>query len=423
MQKNREPKHNASSLCIRLFAILGKFQLQEMAYKIGLNGLFSCLTLALYGWHDFCYKIYVNIQTSLIVIFITNNIKTCKKEGLSLMYCASISNQINDISQMIGNTPLLEIKFKYKNDDRTIYAKAEHYNLTGSIKDRMAFHIMKKSYDLGKLKPGDIIVEATSGNTGISFSAIGTFLGHKVIIFMPDWMSQERINLMKSFGAEVQLVSKEEGGFLGSIAKTEELANKNDNVFLPCQFSNGYNTEAHYTSTGPEIWNQLEKLGKRPDGVVAGVGTGGTIMGIGKYLKEKNPNVKVYPLEPANSPTLSTGGKKVSEHRIQGISDEFIPPILKFEEIDDIIGVDDGDSIIMAQKLSTTLGLGVGISSGANMLGAIIAQEKLGKDSTIVTVFPDDNKKYLSTDLMKEEPVKEDFISSDVELISVKAIR
>ena len=344
-------------------------------------------------------------------------------EGLRLMYSLVVSNKIDDIAAMIGNTPLLQIKFKYKNEERIVYAKAEHYNLTGSIKDRMAFHIIKKSYDLGTLKPGDIIAEATSGNTGISFSAIGTFLGHKVIIFMPDWMSRERINLMESFGAQVRLISKEEGGFLGSIAKAEELANKNENVFLPCQFSNEFNTEAHYTTIGPEIWNQLQKIGKKPDGVVAGVGTGGTIMGTGKYLKEMNPNVKVYPLEPANSPTLSTGGKKVSEHRIQGISDEFIPPILKLDEIDDIIGVDDGDAIIMAQKLSKTLGLGVGISSGANMLGAIIAQEKLGKDSTIVTVFPDDNKKYLSTDLMKKEPVKDNFISSHVELISVKAIR
>jgi len=324
---------------------------------------------------------------------------------------------------MIGNTPLLEIKFNYKNEERTIYAKVEYYNLTGSIKDRMAFHIIKKSYEEGKIKPGDIIVEATSGNTGISFSAIGTALGHKVIIFMPDWMSKERINMMKSFGAEVQLISKEEGGFLGSIAKTEELANKNKNVFLPKQFSNEYNTEAHYMTTGPEIWDQLHKIGKKPDGVVAGVGTGGTIMGIGKYLKKKNPDVKIYPLEPSNSPTLTTGGKKIGSHRIQGISDEFIPPILKLEELDDIISVDDGDAILMAQKLSTSLGLGVGISSGANMLGAIIAQEKLGKDSTIVTVFPDDNKKYLSTELMREEPVKEDFISSHVELISAKAIR
>ncbi len=332
----------------------------------------------------------------------------------------SLNSPINNLTEMIGNTPLLEIKLKYKNEERTIYAKAEHYSMTGSIKDRMALHIMKKSYELGRIKPGDTIVEATSGNTGIAFSAIGRALGHKVIIFMPDWMSLERINLMKSYGADVRLVSKEEGGFLGSISKAEEFSKKHENVFLPCQFSNEDNCEAHYTTTGPEIWHQLQSIGVEPDAIVAGVGTGGTIMGAGGYLKEKNPNIKLYPLEPANSPTLSTG-HQVGKHRIQGISDEFIPSIVKLEKLDDIIHVYDGDAIIMAQKLASTLGLGVGISSGANLLGALIAQEKLGKDSVIVTVFADDNKKYLSTDLMKEEPVGKDFLSPHVELLSVKA--
>ncbi|SDZ04119.1 cysteine synthase A [Proteiniborus ethanoligenes] len=332
----------------------------------------------------------------------------------------SLNNRIKNLSGMIGNTPLLEIKLKYKGEERTVYAKAEHYNLTGSIKDRMALHIMKKSYELERLKPGDTIVEATSGNTGIAFSAIGRALGHKVTIFMPDWMSQERINLIKSYGADIQLVSKEEGGFLGSISKAEGLAETSDNFFLPCQFSNTDNCEAHYTTTGPEIWHQLQKLNLEPDAIVAGVGTGGTIMGAGRYLKEKNPNIKLYPLEPSNSPTLSTG-YQVGKHRIQGISDEFIPSIVKLEKLDDIIHVDDGDAIIMAQKLAATLGLGVGISSGANLLGSIIAQEKLGKDSIIVTIFADDNKKYLSTDLMKEEPIGKDFLSPDIELISVKA--
>lgn len=337
------------------------------------------------------------------------------------MGCENVSSRIKNLSNMIGNTPLLKIKFKYKGEERIIYAKSENYNLTGSIKDRMALHIVKKAYELGELKPGDLIAEATSGNTGIAFSAIGRALGHEVVIFMPDWMSQERINIMKSFGANVRLVSKEEGGFLGSIDKADELANNNEGerVFLPHQFSNTNNCDAHYTTTGPEIWTQLEKMGLKPDGIVAGVGTGGTIMGVGQYLKEKNPDIKLYPLEPSNSPTLSTG-HQVGKHRIQGISDEFIPPIVKLDKLDDIIEVDDGDAIIMAQKLASTLGLGLGISSGANFLGAILAQEKLGKDSTVVTIFADDNKKYLSTDLMKEEEVKEDFISKDVELISVE---
>ena len=201
---------------------------------------------------------------------------------------------------------------------------------------------------------------------------------------------------------------------------TEELLKESDGIFLPCQFSNEDNVEAHYQTTGPEIWSQLQFLGLKPEAIVAGVGTGGTIMGIGKYIKEKDSNIKIYPLEPSNSPTMSTG-HKVGKHRIQGISDEFIPSIVHLGKLDEIIDVDDGDSIIMAQKLASKLGLGVGISSGANFLGALIAQERLGKDSIVVTIFPDDNKKYLSTDLMREEPVKDDFLSNDIELLNIKA--
>ncbi|MCF6464858.1 PLP-dependent cysteine synthase family protein [Clostridium sp. Cult2] len=332
----------------------------------------------------------------------------------------NIFKRINRLSSLIGNTPLLEINFKYKGMNRKVFAKAEQYNLTGSIKDRMALHIIDKGYRTGKLKEGYRIVEATSGNTGISFSAIGSSLGHKVIIFMPNWMSQERMNLIKSFGADIQLVSPEEGGFLGSIKMGEQLAEKNNDIFLPSQFSNEDNIEAHYNTTGPEILNQLKKLNLEADGIVAGVGTGGTIMGIGKFMKDINPNIKLYPLEPSSSPTLSRG-YKVGKHRIQGISDEFIPPITKLNELDDIIDVNDGDAIIMAQRLAAEMGLGVGISSGANFLGAIKVQEILGPEKIIVTVFPDDNKKYLSTDLMKEEPIKEDYISPHVELLNIIA--
>ncbi|ABR50193.1 Pyridoxal-5'-phosphate-dependent protein, beta subunit [Alkaliphilus metalliredigens QYMF] len=334
------------------------------------------------------------------------------------MYSRCVEDRIKDLSNLIGNTPLLEIEFTYKGERRRIFAKAEHYNLTGSIKDRMALHIIKKGYESGELKVGDIIAEATSGNTGIAFSAIGSSLGHNVTIFMPDWMSEERKNLMKSYGADIQLVSKEQGGFLGSIAMAEEFAKDNENVFLPCQFSNENNCQAHYLTTGPEIWTQLQDLNLIPDGIVAGVGTGGTIMGIGNYLKEKNPDVKVYPLEPISSPTLTTG-YKVGNHRMQGISDEFIPSIVKLNELDEVIAVDDGDAIIMAQKLANALGIGVGISSGGNFLGALRVQEILGKECIIVTIFSDDNKKYLSTDLMKKEPIKEGFMSTEVELISV----
>jgi cysteine synthase A len=336
------------------------------------------------------------------------------------MFEDDIKNRINNLTNMIGNTPLLEIKLTYKGELRSIYAKAEYYNLTGSIKDRMAFHILSKAHKSGILKPGRTIIEATSGNTGISFSAIGRVLRNNVIIFMPDWMSEERKNLIKSYGANIKLVSKKQGGFMGSIKMAEELAAKMEYSFLPYQFSNCDNCESHYLTTGPEIWGQLQMKGLTPDAVLAGVGTGGTIMGIGKYLKEKNSKIKIHPLEPSNSPTLSTG-YKVGHHRIQGISDEFIPPILKLNELDEIISVDDGDAIIMAQMLASTLGIGVGISSGANLIGAIKVQNMLGSSSIVVTVFPDDNKKYLSTDLMKLEPLNDNFISKDVELVGIKA--
>lgn len=326
------------------------------------------------------------------------------------------------LSCMIGGTPLLEISFRYLGEDRLIYAKAEHYNLTGSIKDRMALHILRQAYSNGTIAPEARIIEATSGNTGIAFSAIGRALGHPVTIFMPDWLSLERINLIKSFGADIELVSKERGGFLGCIEMAERLANALDNSFLPRQFSNEHNTAAHYLTTGPEICHQLQSHGKKPDALVAGVGTGGTIMGIGRYLKQQHPQIRVHPLEPSNSPTMSTGYKN-GKHRIQGISDEFIPDIVKLDELDAIIDVDDGDAIIMAQMLARQLGLGVGISSGANFLGALSVQNKLGKDSVVVTVFPDDNKKYLSTDLMKIEPVKDGFLATGVELTHYTARR
>lgn len=333
----------------------------------------------------------------------------------------AIKQKFEGVAALVGNTPLLEIDYRYKGSRRRIFAKAEYFNVTGSIKDRVAYHILKRAYERDEIGPDDIIAEATSGNTGISFSAIGSYLGHQVDIYMPDWMSKERINLMKSYGAQVRLVSKEEGGFLGSIAMTEELYKKGG-VFLPRQFSNEGNAEAHYLMTGEEIVRQLAEIGLKADGVVAGVGTGGTVMGIGRRLKKENPACRVYPLEPLNSPTLSTG-YKVGKHRIQGISDEFIPSILKMDEVDGIVSVDDIDSIIMARMLAEKLGIGVGISSGANFIGSIIAQEKLGEDAVMTTVFADDNKKYLSTDYANDYEMKDSYISKDVELLDVKAWR
>lgn len=333
----------------------------------------------------------------------------------------ALNQKFNNLWHLVGNTPMLELHYTHEGKPGKIYVKCEHYNLTGSVKDRMALYIMHKAYAGGAIKPGDTIVEATSGNTGIAFAAIGKSLGHEVMIMMPNWLSKERQDIIKSLGAQVQLVSKAEGGFLGSIRLSEDLNEQCDDYFLPRQFENMYNAEAHERTTGPEIWEQLQRENLVPDAFVAGVGTGGTVMGTGNYLKTMNPAIKIHPLEPAESPTLTTG-YKVGSHRIQGISDEFIPAIVKLDEMDEVVQANDGDAIIMAQKLASQLGLAVGISSGANVIGAIKLAETLGPQSVVVTLLSDSNKKYLSTDLMKEEPVKEGYLSSAVDFTDYRPI-
>ncbi len=349
------------------------------------------------------------------------NSYTCEEDA-GLTYLESpIQNKFQHLWHLVGNTPMLEIIYSYKGNIGKVYVKCEHYNLTGSIKDRMALYILQKAYEHEVIKPTDIIVEATSGNTGIAFSAIGKALSHDVKIIMPDWLSRERMAIIQSLGAEIILVSKEEGGFVGSIGMSESMARNCSDIFLPKQFENIYNAEAHEKTTAKEIWMQLQSVDLQPDAFIAGVGTGGTIMGVGNYFRKRNPAIKIHPLEPAESPTLSTG-YKVGSHRIQGISDEFIPSIVNLNQLDRVIKASDGDSIIMAQKLSRQLGLAVGISSGANMIGAIQVQEELGIDSIVVTVFSDSNKKYLSTDLMKEEPVRDHYYSQKVEFLDYRAI-
>jgi len=332
-----------------------------------------------------------------------------------------LASKFEHLWHLVGNTPMVQLQYKYKGNSGSIYVKCEHYNLTGSIKDRIALFTLYNAYKHGKIKPGDEIIEATSGNTGIAFAAIGKAMGHPVKIIMPNWLSKERIDIIKSLGAEVVLISKEEGGFLGSIRLAEKLAAENPNTFLPLQFENVDNPLSHQETTGVEIWEQLRLNNLRPDAFVAGVGTGGTIMGVARYLRAQHPGIKVHPLEPAESPTLTTG-YKVGSHRIQGISDEFIPKIVKLAELDGVLQANDGDAILMAQKLARQLGLAVGISSGANVIGAIKLQQELGIESCVVTVFSDSNKKYLSTDLMKEEPVKEGYLSPDTEFLNYNPI-
>ena len=326
------------------------------------------------------------------------------------------TRRLKGLRPMVGLTPLLSVRLRYRGRECVVHAKAEYLNLTGSIKDRMAYHICRTAIEQGVLRHGDTIVEATSGNTGIAFSALGAALGHPVVIFMPDWMSEERKAVIRSFGADIRLVSREAGGFLGSIESAETLARELGRVFLPRQFDNQANVQAHATTTGPELVAQLARLGLSPAAFVAGVGTGGTVMGVAAALSRVGIAARVHPLEPAESPTLSTG-HKVGRHRIQGVSDEFIPSILRLDHLAPIVQVSDGDAILMAQKLARELGLGVGISSGANLLGALQVLEREGWNATVATIFCDDNKKYLSTDLARVEEVRPGFLSPDVELL------
>lgn len=314
----------------------------------------------------------------------------------------------------IGNTPLIKIKYKYNQKENYIYTKLESYNLTGSIKDRVAFYIIKKAYEEGKLKKGMEIVEATSGNTGIALSAMGAYFGNLVHIFMPDWVSKERLDLMKMYNAKVTLISKEEGGFKRAIKEAKEYSIKN-NAFLTNQFENEYNVLAHYETTGKEIVDTLKNI----DGFVSGIGTGGTLMGIAKRLKENNENVKIYALEPDKMQLLSRN-KIYGNHKIEGIGDDFIPKIVDKEKIDKIIIINDEDAVNMAKKLALDLGIGVGISSGANMIASVIAKEE--NNGNIVTVFPDDNKKYLSTDLNKTVDDNKEYISNKIELLDYEFV-
>ncbi len=328
----------------------------------------------------------------------------------------------------LGDTPIIKIRYRYEGKENEIYAKMEIYNITGSIKDRVAYYMINDAYKQGKLKKGMEIVEATSGNTGISLAAMGRYFKNPVHIFMPEWASQERVNLMKMYNAKVTLVTKEEGGFEAAIRKAGEYAKKN-NAFFPNQFENESNVTAHYEITGKEI---EEKLGNKIGGFVSGIGTGGTLMGVAKRLKENDNNIKIYALEPDKMPLL-TQNKAIANHKIEGIGDDFIPKIVNRDLIDEVIVVYDDDAVNMSRKLAREFWLGVGISSGANIIASVIATEKNNseendnnglklKNKKIVTVLPDDNKKYMSTDLNKEIDNNKDFISNKIELIEYEFV-
>lgn len=320
------------------------------------------------------------------------------------------------MNNLIGNTPIIKIGYKYKGIEKEVYVKLEQYNLTGSIKDRIALYIIEKETKKGVLKENMPIIEATSGNTGISFASLGAKYNHKVYIFMPDWVSEERKKILELYGAKVILVSKEEGGFEECI-KRADILSKKINGYRPNQFSNYLNSECHYNTTGKEI---IEELKNKPlGGFVSGIGSGGTLMGIGKRLKENYPSILISAVEPDKMPLLTNNNIKET-HKIEGIGDDFIPDLVDTNLIDKVFNIDDDDAINMARIINKKLGLGVGISSGANMLGAILLSNYT--DKPIVTVFPDDNKKYLTTDLSLPINLKKEFISNKVKILEYSVV-
>lgn len=316
------------------------------------------------------------------------------------------------LDKVIGNTPMVKIDFEYLGKKLTTYVKLEMFNLTGSIKDRVAYYMLKN----GNLKEGAEIVEATSGNTGISLAALGAFYNHKVHIFMPDWASVERRRMMEGYGAELTLISREDGGFSKCLEDAKKYALKHK-AFYPDQFSNENNILAHYETTGAEILRQLpEKIG----GFVSGVGTGGTLLGTSKRLKERYPDMITCAIEPENMPLIS-GGKIKGAHKIEGIGDDFIPKLVDKNLIDKIFLINDEDAMQMARIISRKLGIGVGISSGANFIGSALLGSEIMMP--VATVFADDNKKYVSTDLFRDENLDDNLISNNIKILGASFIK
>lgn len=308
------------------------------------------------------------------------------------MYC-------NSIIEAIGGTPLLRLNNieQAENAGAAIFAKVEGMNPGGSIKDRAALYMIRDAEAKGLLKPGGTIIEPTSGNTGIGLALIAAVMGYKAIMVMPSSMSIERVKLLKAYGAEVVLTEASKG-MQGTLDKVKELSKEIQGSFVAGQFDNKANAKAHYEMTGPEIWKSLDG---KVDAVVAAFGTGGTISGIGKFLKEKNPEIEVVTVEPAKSPLLSKG--KFGPHNLQGIGANFIPKVLDEKVIDRIITVDEEDAYKMSRDLASKEGCLSGITSGANLYAAIcLSKEEKFKGKNIVVILPDSGERYLSTALFNE---------------------
>lgn len=303
------------------------------------------------------------------------------------------------MTELIGGTPLLELKqFEEKNElNAKILAKLEYFNPAGSVKDRIAKAMIETAEQEGSLKKDSVIIEPTSGNTGIGLASIGTAKGYQVILTMPDTMSVERRKLLEAYGAKLVLTEGAKG-MKGAIEKAEELAKEYENSFIPSQFSNLANSTMHYKTTGPEIWEDTEG---KVDIFVAGIGTGGTITGVGKYLKEKNPNIKIIAVEPLNSPVLSKG--VAGPHKIQGIGAGFVPEVLEQSIYDEIITVSNEDAFDTGREIARTGGVLVGISSGASTWAAKeLAKRPENKRKVIVALLPDTGERYLSTPMFEK---------------------
>lgn len=299
--------------------------------------------------------------------------------------------------QLIGHTPLLELTHIEEGLGAKILAKLEYFNPAGSVKDRVAKAMLDDAEKSGKLKAGSVIIEPTSGNTGIGLASVAAARGYRIIIVMPETMSVERRQIMKAYGAELVLTEGAKG-MKGAIAKAEELAKEIPNSFIPGQFVNPANPAAHKATTGPEIWEDTDG---KVDIFVAGVGTGGTVSGVGEFLKSKNPGVKIVAVEPASSPVLSKG--TAGAHKIQGIGAGFVPDTLNTKIYDEIIAVENEDAFIAGREIGKKEGVLVGISSGAALWAAKeLAKRPENKDKTIVALLPDTGDRYLSTALFSE---------------------
>lgn len=303
------------------------------------------------------------------------------------------------ITDLIGNTPLMELK-NYEKENKleaTVLGKLEYFNPAGSVKDRIAQAMIEDAEKKGLLKEGSVIIEPTSGNTGIGLAAVASSRGYKTILTMPETMSVERRNLLKAYGAEIVLTDGSKG-MKGAIEKAEELQKETPGGFIPSQFTNMANPQTHIASTGPEIWNDTDG---KVDIFVAGVGTGGTVSGVGQYLKSQNPNIKVVAVEPAGSPVLSKGTP--GPHKIQGIGAGFVPETLDTEIYDEIIAVEDEDAFKTGRALARKEGVLVGISSGAAVYAAtVLAKRPENKGKVIVALLPDTGDRYLSTPMFAE---------------------